>query len=80
MRAEPLEGFEEVQPHDVAYAIEETICNAMAKVLGLNRVGLHDDFYEMGGDSLKSIELITKCDENNLKGLNAGDIFPWQNA
>ena len=55
--------------------IEETICNAMAKVLGLNRVGLHDDFYEMGGDSLKSIELITKCDENNLKGLNAGDIF-----
>ena len=54
---------------------EEKICKAMAKVLGLSRVGIHDDFYEMGGDSLKSIELITECDENELNGLNAGDIF-----
>ena len=52
--------------------IEEKLCDAMAKVLGLSRVGIHDDFYEMGGDSLTSIELITECD---LPGLNAGEVF-----
>ncbi|MBR0235611.1 MAG: AMP-binding protein [Clostridia bacterium] len=52
--------------------IEEKICAAMAKVLKFSRVGIHDDFYEMGGDSLGSIELITECD---LPGLNAGEIF-----
>ena len=51
---------------------EEKLCNAMAKVLNLSQVGIHDDFYEMGGDSLGSIELITECD---LPGLNAGEIF-----
>ena len=52
--------------------IEEKLCLAMAKVLKLSRVGIHDDFYEMGGDSLASIEMITECD---LPGLNAGEIF-----
>ncbi|MBO6303047.1 MAG: AMP-binding protein [Ruminiclostridium sp.] len=52
--------------------IEEKLCNAMAKVLKLGQVGIHDDFYEMGGDSLASIELIQECD---LPGLNAGEVF-----
>ena len=52
--------------------IEEKLCSAMAKVLKLGQVGINDDFYEMGGDSLASIELIQECD---LKGLNAGEIF-----
>lgn len=51
---------------------EEKLCLGMAKVLKLSQVGIHDDFYEMGGDSLGSIELITECD---LPGLNAGIIF-----
>ena len=52
--------------------VEKTICAAMAKVLGLNRVGIEDDFYEMGGDSLGTIDLVTGC---ALEGLNAGLIF-----
>ncbi len=51
---------------------EEKLCLGMAKVLKLDRVGIHDDFYEMGGDSLASIELITEC---GLPGLNASEIF-----
>ena len=51
---------------------QKTLCAAMAKVLKLDRVGLHDDFYEMGGDSLASIEMIT---ESSLPGLTAGLIF-----
>ena len=44
----------------------------METVLKLEQVGIHDDFYEMVGDSLTSIRLIT---ESNLPGLNAGDVF-----
>ncbi len=51
---------------------EEKLCSAMAKVLKLEQVGIHDDFYELGGDSLTSIQLIV---ETGLPGLNAGEIF-----
>ena len=52
--------------------VQKTLCAAMAKVLKLEQVGLHDDFYEMGGDSLASIDMIT---ESNLPGLVASQIF-----
>ena len=52
--------------------IEEKICHAMEKVLKLSQVGINDDFYEMGGDSLSSIELITEAD---LPGLNTSEVF-----
>ncbi|MCR5625266.1 MAG: AMP-binding protein [Lachnospiraceae bacterium] len=52
--------------------IEEKICDAFAVVLKLGRVGINDDFYEMGGDSLGAIELIETCD---LPGLTASEIF-----
>ena len=51
---------------------QKALCTAMEKVLKLDRVGLHDDFYEMGGDSLSSMEMIT---ETGLPGLTAGQIF-----
>lgn len=51
---------------------EKAICDAMAEVLGLSRVGIEDDFYELGGDSLGSIDLVGKC---ALEGLNAGLVF-----
>ncbi len=51
---------------------EEKLCHAMETVLKLDQVGIHDDFYELGGDSLGSIQLIT---ESGLPGLNASEIF-----
>ena len=51
---------------------EEKLCHAMEKVLHLRRVGIRDDFYEMGGDSLASMEMIM---ESGLSDLNAGEVF-----
>ena len=51
---------------------EKAICEAMAEVLKLAKIGIEDDFYELGGDSLGSIDLVGKC---SLEGLNAGIIF-----
>ena len=53
-------------------ATEAALCKAMAKALKMNRLGVNDDFYELGGDSLASMQVITSC---GLKGLNASDIF-----
>ncbi len=55
-----------------ANVTEEKLCAAMAKVLGLERVGARDDFYELGGDSLGSIQMIV---ESGMPGLNASEIF-----
>ena len=52
--------------------IEVALCNAMQKVLRIERIGVDDDFYEMGGDSLSSMELLF---ESGLPGLDANCIF-----
>ena len=51
---------------------ETAICEAMARVLGLDKVGATNDFYELGGDSIRSISLITELQWDNLE---AGMIF-----
>ena len=51
---------------------ESALCKAMATALRLKRVGVNDDFYELGGDSLGSMQVITSC---GLKGLSASEIF-----
>ena len=51
---------------------EEKICKAMEKVLKADKVGINDDFYELGGDSLASIQVIVNSE---LPGLTANDIF-----
>ncbi len=44
-------------PHGV---LEEELCRGFAAALDLKRVGVHDDFYELGGDSLATMALITE--------------------
>ncbi len=51
---------------------EKRICDAMAKVLGLEKVGITDDFYEIGGDSLSSMNVLV---ETGIDTLSALDIF-----
>jgi amino acid adenylation domain-containing protein len=37
--------------------LEETLANIWAEVLKLNRVGIHDNFFALGGDSIRSIQV-----------------------
>lgn len=52
--------------------LEELLCNEMASILKLERIGIDDDFFLLGGDSLNTIRLVTNC---NIDDLNTTDIY-----
>lgn len=54
--------------------VEKVLCNAFEKVLEIDRVGINDDFYLLGGDSLASMQVLV---ESKLPGLTAADIFAY---
>ena len=43
--------------------IEKKICDVFARVLELDRVGVTEDFYELGGDSLRSMEAMMQLQD-----------------
>ncbi|MET7294792.1 amino acid adenylation domain-containing protein [Streptomyces griseoloalbus] len=53
---------------------EETIARIFAEVLGLSRVGADDDFFRQGGDSIVSIQVVSKARAAGLS-LTAQDVF-----
>ena len=54
--------------------LEKLICSLMAETLKLNRVGIEDDFYLLGGDSLSSITFVTLLGENGYD-ITDSDLF-----
>lgn len=50
--------------------VEETIVRIFQEFLGIEQVGIHDDFFELGGDSLIAVQLITKLSETLDKSLS----------
>ncbi|MBQ9402451.1 MAG: hypothetical protein IJU38_08790, partial [Clostridia bacterium] len=42
---------------------EERLCRVMAEVLGVDRVGINDDFFRIGGDSISCMSLIAQLNE-----------------
>ncbi|HEY6349974.1 MAG TPA: amino acid adenylation domain-containing protein [Candidatus Angelobacter sp.] len=47
--------------------VENTLAEIWSKVLGLERVGVEDNYFTLGGDSIRSIEIRAKA---QAKGLN----------
>lgn len=52
--------------------VEEALCKAFEEALGIDKVGINDDFYQLGGDSLTSMDVLVK---SKLRGLSTADIF-----
>lgn len=38
--------------------LEEVLCRAVASVIGAGEIGIHDDFFEFGGDSVATMRLV----------------------
>ncbi len=46
---------------------EEKLIAVMQNVLGINEIGMKDDFYRLGGDSIKAIQAASKLNQIGLK-------------
>ncbi|MFF6888988.1 amino acid adenylation domain-containing protein, partial [Streptomyces sp. NPDC012421] len=55
-------------------AVEETLCGLFAEVLGLEKAGVDDDFFALGGDSIMSIQLVSRGRRAGLV-LSVRDVF-----
>ncbi|MDC0766870.1 amino acid adenylation domain-containing protein [Streptomyces sp. HD] len=53
---------------------EKVLCGLFAEVLGLERAGVHDDFFERGGDSIVSVRLADRARRAGL-ALSPRDVF-----
>ncbi len=57
--------------------VEETLAAIWADALGLEQVGIHNNFFELGGDSIRSILIIAKAHRAGLQ-LTPKQIFQYQ--
>nr|ADU56039.1 hypothetical protein CA37-16 [uncultured organism CA37] len=55
-------------------AAERALCDLFAEVLGLERVGVDDSFFEVGGDSISSMQLVARARRAGLTFI-ARDVF-----
>ncbi|GAA3219235.1 hypothetical protein GCM10010468_43170 [Actinocorallia longicatena] len=55
-------------------AVEKALARVFADVLGLERVGTDDDFFAVGGDSIRSIQVVSRARAAGLT-LTPRDIF-----
>ncbi|MCP4662962.1 MAG: amino acid adenylation domain-containing protein, partial [bacterium] len=54
--------------------VQEVLARIWARVLRLPRVGIHDNFFALGGDSILSIRIIAEANREGL-GLTPKDLF-----
>ena len=56
--------------------IQKALCELIENVLGIDTVGITDDFFDLGGDSLKAIELVSKAHNEGIY-FNLQNVFDY---
>ena len=47
--------------------IEETLAKIWAEILHVERVGIHDNFFALGGDSIKSLQVLARASRQGIR-------------
>lgn len=69
-----IEGFEYIAPRT---GTEKILCDIYGGVLGIENVGIKDNFFDIGGTSLLAMKIIAKVDGEGLP-LVYSDIFTYK--
>jgi amino acid adenylation domain-containing protein/non-ribosomal peptide synthase protein (TIGR01720 family) len=67
---------------DTAYvppgnAVEERLAKIWADTIGIEQIGIHDNFFDVGGDSIISLQIVARANQAGLK-LTPNQIFKHQ--
>jgi hypothetical protein len=46
--------------------LERTVAAIWQKILGIDQIGIHDDFFELGGDSIILIQVVTELSKVDI--------------
>lgn len=57
--------------------IEEKLARIWEQVIGLDKVGIHDNFLELGGDSILSIQITSRINQVGLR-LSPAEVLQYQ--
>ena len=60
--------------------LERQVCQIWADVLGIpqNKIGIRDDFFRLGGDSIVSIQLVSRIRQRLELSVSVKDIFSYK--
>ncbi|MQA27332.1 MAG: amino acid adenylation domain-containing protein, partial [Micromonosporaceae bacterium] len=76
----PAPEFAALAPHRApATASEKLLCSLFAEILGVERVGVDDSFFELGGDSIMSMLLVSRARRAGLV-ITARQVFEHKSA
>ncbi|WP_142281729.1 non-ribosomal peptide synthetase, partial [Mycobacterium kyorinense] len=75
IRALPIPEYTGARYRAPANAIEEILAGIYAQVLGVDRVGVDDSFFDLGGDSLSAMRLIAAINTSLDAGLSVRAVF-----
>ena len=73
-KALPVPDLTPVKGRTARTAEEEILCGLFAETLGIKSVGIDDSFFELGGDSITSIQLVSRARKAGLV-LTPRDVF-----
>lgn len=54
---------------------ETTLCGIFGQALSINRVGTHDNFFEIGGNSIKAIKAVASINETMQLNLSVAEFY-----
>ncbi|MGW6929940.1 amino acid adenylation domain-containing protein [Lentzea sp. NPDC054927] len=57
--------------------VERALAAVWSEVLGVERVGVHDNYFELGGDSIVSLQIVARARDAGLE-LSIADLFKHQ--
>ncbi|SFB46080.1 non-ribosomal peptide synthetase, partial [Clostridium frigidicarnis] len=55
--------------------VEDTLTKIWSEVLGINKIGINDNFFEIGGHSLKAMTIISKIHKETNKEIPLKELF-----